>query len=161
MIPVEMLEGLCFLRGIGEDYLRQIASITVMKEIVAGTAVFREGDHEGHIYIVTDGRVALEIKGPAGPVRILTVGPGELLGWSPLLGNGRTTATARALTSCKLLALSAPQALALSEHNPRLGMELFRRTAFALAQRLSATRLQLLDVYREELPVVPEVGGEA
>jgi CRP-like cAMP-binding protein len=64
------------------------------------------------------------------------------------------TATARALAPTRLVALDASQVLALCHHDPAFGFTLMRRTAQALAARLSATRLQLLDVYRQELPVV-------
>ena len=37
-------------------------------------------------------------------------------------------------------------------HDPGFGCEFLRRTAKALASRLSATRLQLLDVFRDQAP---------
>jgi CRP/FNR family transcriptional regulator, cyclic AMP receptor protein len=95
---------------------------------------------------VAEGEVILEIKVPSiGVVRVHQVGPGDLLGWSPILGRSRMTATARALTPCRLLALDAEQVCALAERDPRFGMEFFRSMASALADRLRATRLQLPD----------------
>ena len=87
--------------------------------------------------------------------RLQTVGKGELLGWSPLLGQVEMTATARAMQPTRLVSIDATQLLALCEHNPRFGLEFMKRTAQALSKRLSATRLQLLDVYNDELPVTP------
>jgi hypothetical protein len=55
-----------------------------------------------------------------------------------------------------LLILDARQLVTLCEHNPRFGYEFMRRTALALSQRLSATRLQLMDIYRHDLPVILE-----
>ena len=68
------------------------------------------------------------------------------------------TATARVLEPATLLILDSRQLITLCEHNPRFGYEFMRRTALAISQRLSATRLQLLDIYRHELPVVPDRG---
>jgi hypothetical protein len=42
------------------------------------------------------------------------------------------------------------KAISLCESDPRLGYELMRRTALALSKRLSAARLQLLDVFGAE-----------
>jgi CRP-like cAMP-binding protein len=66
------------------------------------------------------------------------------------------TATARVLEPTTLLLIDAKQLAALCEHNPRFGYEFMRRTALVLSQRLSATRLQLLDIYHHELPVHPD-----
>ena len=91
----------------------------------------------------------------ASSKRLQTVGSGELLGWSPILGLVEMTATARAFQPTQVVAIDTKQLNAICEHNPRFGLEFMRRTAQALAQRLSATRLQLLDVYNHELPVTP------
>ena len=44
----------------------------------------------------------------------------------------------------------------LCDHDPQFGYELMRRTALALAKRLSATRMQLVNVYGDQLPVTPQ-----
>jgi len=69
------------------------------------------------------------------------------------------TATARSRVQSRLIAFQVPQLLAVCKHDPLLESELMRRTALALAQRLKATRLQLLDVYRHEMPTIPDQGG--
>jgi CRP-like cAMP-binding protein len=88
--------------------------------------------------------VGLEIKVPdSGGIQIHRVGPGELLGWSPLLGRRAMTASARALTRCRVAALDAGQLAAAWEQDPKFGMAFFRCLAAALAERLHATRVQL------------------
>ena len=54
----------------------------------------------------------------------------------------------------------ASQLASICEHNPRFGYEFMKRTALALATRLSATRLQLLDIFGDALPTVAH-GQEA
>jgi CRP-like cAMP-binding protein len=102
----------------------------------------------------------VEICAPGrGCTTVYTVGPGELLGWSPLLGAGPMTGTARAVTPAQVVVVNAGQVLAVCAHDPYFGMEFMRRTAGALAFRLNATRLQLLDVYRQEMSYAPLEGG--
>jgi CRP-like cAMP-binding protein len=61
------------------------------------------------------------------------------------------TASARALTDVTVAAIDARGLLALCDNDPRFGYHFMKRTVAALAARLQATRLQLLDVYRAEL----------
>jgi CRP/FNR family cyclic AMP-dependent transcriptional regulator len=159
-VTPELLKALAFLVPATEDELRQLVPVTRIAHHPAGTVLFREGDHLSHVFIVTTGTVALEINGrDHRPRRFQTVGPGELLGWSPLLGSGPMTAAARALADVQVVAIDAKAVLDLCDEDPKFGFQFMRRTAAAIAARLSATRLQLLDVYKHELPATPE-GGE-
>jgi CRP-like cAMP-binding protein len=77
-------------------------------------------------------------------VPIQTVGRGELLGWSPVLGLGPMTATARTRMWCRLIALDVGRIRDLCRDEPHFGVEFFQRLAVALARRLHATRLRLV-----------------
>jgi CRP-like cAMP-binding protein len=156
----ETLRNLRFLREIPEEDLQQIASIATLAAYPANGLLFREGSILNRIFIVVEGNVALELKAAGQePRRIHTVGEGELLGWSPILNEQAMTATARALTPTKAVSLFAAQVLALCHHNPRFGFLFMQRLAEALAARLNATRLQLLDVYKDELPTIADEPG--
>mgnify|MGYP002626111201 CR=1 FL=1 len=150
------LKSLHFEPTASGDYLDQLASIAEYEEFPANAFIFREGDTPSHLYLVIDGQVSLEFRIPGHtPKRIHTVGSAELLGWSPALGKERMTATARTITPTKTIKIGGSQLLALCEHNTRFGYEFMRRTSLALARRLDATRLQMLDVYRDEIPDAP------
>jgi CRP-like cAMP-binding protein len=105
------------------------------------------------VFLVVTGSVALDISVPAwGSKRIIAVGPGEILGWSAILEQRQMTATATTLCPTKVAQINTAQLLAICKHNPRFGYELLRRTSLALASRLSATRLQLLDAFGAPMP---------
>jgi CRP-like cAMP-binding protein len=159
-VTPELLRSLAFLAPATDDELRVLVPVTRIEHHTADTVLFREGDQLPHVFIITAGTVALEINGvDRRPRRFQTVAPGELLGWSPLLGSGPMTASARALTDVKVVAIDAKAVLDLCDQDPKFGFQFMRRTAAAIAARLSSTRLQLLDVYRHELPALPEGGG--
>jgi CRP/FNR family cyclic AMP-dependent transcriptional regulator len=146
MVLLETLDEIRFLEGIAPEHLGRIASAGRLKEYPPGALLFCEGKHSDYIYLVARGEVGLEIRaadGGASPVQV--IGPGELLGWSPILGPGPVTATARTRTTCRLIALDAKRMLAMCDAEPRFGMEFIRRTATALAGRLDATRRRMLD----------------
>jgi CRP/FNR family cyclic AMP-dependent transcriptional regulator len=158
---VSILRDLRFLHGVSEEHLQQIAKVAKLVEFPKGNAIFREGEPYANVYLIVEGEVSLEICAPGrGCQRILTVGAGELLGWSPLLEQSHATTTARTLTPVRAVAINGGQMLTLCEHNPTLGFEFMRHTALALAQRISATRMQLLDVYGTETATIPRKGGE-
>lgn len=158
MTPViEALRGISVLEGLSDEHIEQLATIGECVEFPANALIFREGDHATDVYFVVEGDVALEICARShGCRRILTINAGELLGWSPVLEQTRLTATARTLTPTHAVKINGRQILALCEHDSRFGYEFMRRAALALAKRLSATRLQLLDVYGKEMPRVLE-----
>jgi CRP-like cAMP-binding protein len=144
----EKLRELQILEGIPAEALERIASVAHLVEFRAGDIIFREGAPAEDIYLITSGSVSLEICAPSvGCERILTVETGDLLSWSPLLGHEKLTATARALVPTSAVKISGRQVLALCAHDAHFGYEFMRRVAEVLAQRLKATRLQLLNIY--------------
>ena len=59
-----------------------------------GTVLFHEGEASPFIYFILSGEVRLDIEYVDGErVTISTAGPGEMLGWSPVLGGSAMTAT--------------------------------------------------------------------
>ena len=157
MVALETLEKLDFLEGFPPVYLKPLAKVAEVVDVPADEVLFREGEKSPCIYIIISGKVALEtwVTGN-GMTRIQTVGPGKLLGWTPILTQGPMTAQAIASEPCRLVAINAMQVLEACAENPRFGMELMRRTAIALSRRLSATRQQLLDAYAQSMPVMSE-----
>lgn len=143
----ETLRKLEFLRGVDDEHVKEIAKLGKVVDFPEGTIVFSEGEPAVNCYLIVDGSVLLEMCGPGGCARILTIGDGEILGWSSVLGKAALTAAARTVTATRAIELSGPELSALCEQIPRLGYQLMRCTALALAKRLTATRLQLLDLY--------------
>lgn len=117
----------------------------------AGTILFHEGEKHDVLYLLHRGYVTLEMSLPVrGRIRLLTLGPGEILAWSALVGNGRMTATATADDDVELLQLPATELLRICELDPHFGYRLMGRLAAALGKRLLATRLQMLDLFATE-----------
>jgi CRP/FNR family cyclic AMP-dependent transcriptional regulator len=152
----EKLQEIRFLHDIGPMHLEQIATISRIRDVKNGEVIFRQGDPAQYVYLVASGSVSLEIcAAGAGCRQILTLSPGELLGWSSVLEQLSYTARARAVSDTRLVEINIEQLLALCSRDPQFGFALMRQVAIALAKRLSATRMQLLDVYGDDLPLIP------
>jgi CRP-like cAMP-binding protein len=142
------LKDLAFTKGLDPSQLDRIAQIATPVQWNAGSVVFREGDRDTVLYVVEEGRVAIEITVPGrGRVNILTVGPGEVFGWSSVFHQGPKTASARTTEPVKALALDSSRLRELCEDDSRLGYVLTRRMLEVVSERLKATRMQLLDIY--------------
>jgi CRP/FNR family cyclic AMP-dependent transcriptional regulator len=150
---IEALRDVRFLHALDNDHLLQIADVTRMRDAGPGEVLFREGDVPQDVFLVVSGSVALDIATVGGASRrIMAVGPGEILGWSALLEQTQMTATATTMCHSKVAQINTGELLTICKHNPRFGYELLRRTSLALAARLSATRLQLLDTFGSQMP---------
>lgn len=149
-------------RSLGTTHLQQLVDRAALATAAAGSVVFAEGDPADVMRIVCSGCVALDMHVPSrGSVRILTVGPRDLLGWSALIGDGSMSATATVTENAEFLEFSAEALQALCAADAELGRTLNLQVARALAQRLSQTRLQLLDLFAETEPQVPSASGKA
>jgi CRP/FNR family cyclic AMP-dependent transcriptional regulator len=143
------LRNLAFTRDLGSADLERLVALARPVAWQAGQVIFREGERDDFLYLVTEGRVALEVNvPPRGPVRILTVGPGEVFGWSSVFDQKPKTVGATASEPTRALALDASGLRALSDADPGFGCWLARRLLQVLSERLKVTRLQLLDVFK-------------
>jgi CRP-like cAMP-binding protein len=148
------LEEVEFLRDMPLEFVEQIANISRIRDFDEFDVVFRNGYLAETLYLVISGNVHVE--SPVGGGRyehILTLGPGELVGWSSLLGQCYTT---RATTpdSARLLEINVQPLVTMCNCDPRFGFEFMRRTTGALARRLSTTRGQLLRAKGHELMTI-------
>ena len=144
----DTLSEIQFLQGISTQFLEQIAAIAETRDFDEHDVVFREGQNANSLYLVAAGKVSLQVcRGPAGTKQIVTVGPGELLGWAALSDQRQFAATAIVLERTHVIRIDGPKLRAICDSNPRFGYEFMRRTMLALAKRLTATWTQLSDLY--------------
>ena len=128
--------------------MRQLAYSAELRGFPGGEVIFREGSQNDRLMVVTLGRVALDMQVPGrGEVRILSLGPGDMVAWSAMLGGGKMTTSATALEDTQVVALPAGEVLKACESNHTFGYYMMRQLANSLADRLVATRLQMLDLF--------------
>jgi CRP-like cAMP-binding protein len=137
-----------FLAGISARTVALLAKGARLENFGAGELLLREGEVADTVYLITEGRVAIEIHSPArGPLVIDTIEPGHIVGLSWVAPPFRWQFDARALTHVEAVALDAArlsEALAL---HPEAEAEIHRRLSTVLLSRLQATRIRLLDLY--------------
>ncbi|HLI40605.1 MAG TPA: cyclic nucleotide-binding domain-containing protein [Streptosporangiaceae bacterium] len=136
-----------FFAGMDREYLALIAGCARNVVFGDGAFLFREGDPAQAFYLVRDGAVALEVTAPGRVVTVQTLGAGEMVGFSWLMGPHRWHFDGRAVGRLRAVEMDGACLRAKCEADPRLGFDLMQRFALLASRRLQAARLQILDVY--------------
>jgi CRP/FNR family transcriptional regulator, cyclic AMP receptor protein len=137
-----------FIKDLKSEYVQLMLGCASNVRFEAGQFVFHEGEDANQFFLIREGKIALEIfAAQRGPLTILTLEAGDVLGWSWLFPPYRWKFDARALERTRALALDGTCLRAKCEEDHDLGYELLKRFVMIVEQRLQATRFQLLNVY--------------
>jgi len=140
-----------FLAGLSELHAQTIVGCVSNIHFAAGEVIFQEGEEANHFYLLREGKVALQLFSERrGPVTILTLSDGEILGWSWLFPPYRWKFSAQAMVGTRAFAVDGKCLREKAERDHALGYELLRRFAHVAETRLEATRLQLVNVYQDQ-----------
>ncbi|MEQ8785197.1 MAG: cyclic nucleotide-binding domain-containing protein [Pirellulaceae bacterium] len=152
-IALKSLHDIAFFGDLSDAHIAKLADISREVEFARGDTVYREGHVGSDIFVVVSGALSVVIcTASAGCRHISTAGPGELVGWSPVLRRPLVTARVQALEPTKTIAIDAQRLNRFCEEDAEFGYQLMRRIAEVLADRLSGTRLQLMDACGQHLP---------
>lgn len=144
----EVLGELPFFAELGPERIELLAGCASNVQFKAGETIFREGDPADTFYVIRSGRVAIEVHAPSrGAITVETIEPGEILGWSWLFPPHRSQFDACARTDVRATVFEGTCLRMKCEDDPALGYDLMKRFARVFVERLSSTRLRLLDVY--------------
>jgi CRP-like cAMP-binding protein len=140
-----------FAAGLSEAALAFLAGCTKNARFSGGEYLYREGAAADILFLIREGRVAVESAAPGrGAVKVETVGPGDVLGWSALFEPYRWHVDGRALESTLVFAVDGRCLRGKLDADPAFGYALTRRLLYHVHKRLERARLQQLDVYKAE-----------
>ena len=137
-----------FFASFEPAHLAIIQGCARLRRFETGQYVFREGESADEFFVVRHGRIALEIGAPGRqPVVFETPGAGEVVGASWIIPPYRWMFDARAMEPTGVIGINAACLREKCEHDHDLGYLMMKCFLPILAERLHATRLQILDVY--------------
>ncbi len=97
-----------FLQSLADKQRTIVAAGVRPFTTIAGEQLAREGELADALYLIQSGHVAIEIhREGQGSIRLQTVGPGEIVGWSWLLPPHRWQFDARAVDAVSGLTIDA------------------------------------------------------
>jgi CRP/FNR family cyclic AMP-dependent transcriptional regulator len=144
----EYLGGHPFFAGLDAASVAELAGCARNEHYRTNEYLFREGGSADHFYVVTRGRIALELSSPGSGSQILdSAGKGEVLDWPWLIPPHRWFFDARAVEPTSVVSLNSACLRGKCDMDPALGCELLQRVAQVMSQRLQATRVRLMDLY--------------
>lgn len=124
-----------FFAGMGRDFTMQVLDIAEKVTQKETQVLFREGDPARHFFVLLQGRVKLSL-GNTGPMVYMVRHPGEIIGWSGLIGRDVYSATGECMEATNLLKFDRNVFLKILKKYPRNEALLFRRLAEMLGTRL-------------------------
>jgi CRP/FNR family cyclic AMP-dependent transcriptional regulator len=137
-----------FGAGLPDTTRARLAALAELISVPAGTVVLREGAEVDSFGVVVDGRLAIRLAVPGREaMTVLTIEPGDCLGWSALVPPHRATSTVVALEPTTVVTFDGPALRNAIDADPALAAAVLWRVLDAVSRRLTATRTQLLDLF--------------
>ena len=135
-----------FFKDLDQKHLDFIVGCASNVRFKKGEVILKEEKPADKFYLIREGKVAIFIAKPRS-ITIETIHEDDILGWSWLIPPHRYRFSARAMEDTRAIALDGKCLREKCETNHELGYELLKRLVSVFAQRLEATRLQLLNIY--------------
>ncbi|MBI2939836.1 MAG: cyclic nucleotide-binding domain-containing protein [Chloroflexi bacterium] len=144
----EILAQHPFTHDLDQEERKALAGLATVRTYEPDDLLIREGRAADTFFVIVDGLVAIEMFLPdRGVRRLQTVEAGDVVGWSWIVPPYRWEFDVRALARTTAVVLDAARLRELLDRDEHLATRLFQKLLLVVAARLSATRLQLLDIY--------------
>ncbi len=121
--------------GMDSNFVKQVMDETEKKNYDEGAVLFDSGDAADHFYILIKGRIKLTIGGE-GPIVYIAKDPGQVIGWSTLLGRDLYSAKATCVEPTKMVKVGKDSFLEGLAKVPESEALFFKRVAGMLGDRL-------------------------
>jgi CRP-like cAMP-binding protein len=134
------------LRGLSSACINEIMDFAVQESYGEGTYIILRGDPAWHFYFLLMGRVKLHL-GETGKVVHHVSRPGEVIGWSGLVGREAYSASAECTMPVELHKIGAGKLREILKKNPADGYIFFENLSKILGDRLLQSYSQYEKVF--------------
>ena len=126
--------------GLSQRHRHILAESAMHATFGPGTLVVEAGEPASCFYLVISGLIALEAPGAHSPLRVQSIGPGDVLGWSWLFPPYYWHFNAVAEAPTEAIFFYGSRLLQECGRDRDFGYELFKRLSQILISRLQTTR---------------------
>lgn len=141
-----------FLKNLEPEYLDIIVGCARNVRFAPDDFLFREGDDADAFYLIRHGRVAVEMDINFHPRIVMTLDPGQMVGWSWMLPPYSYKTSARAMIMTRAIAFDGKCLRDKCEENHSLGYALMKRFVHDAERRLYRAWMQVGDMYSAGTP---------
>jgi len=155
MVAPEIIESFSVFENLQENEIQAVATLAEEEQYKPGEFVFLEGGPATKLYLLLEGRLEMMMATNAEGTKravVMTVGPGEIFGWSSLVEPYQLTASAQCVSRVRVVTITATGLRALMAMSCSLGYRLMQKGCQTASARLRATRVQLLSTIRPTAP---------
>lgn len=144
------IEGLLaeqdFFSGLGPESIAFLASCASHRRVERGDTLFRHGEDARRFFLLTSGRVSVEVPAIEGPrLEVQSLGPGQVAGWSWLIPPYKWSFQARALEEAEVIEFDGERVRARCEQDPAFGYAMMKRFSALMSERLEAARTRMME----------------
>ena len=136
---IEFLKTVPFFDELSNRQLKGVSDIMFERTYDADELVFEEGQPGAALFLVLDGKVAVEIFRESSTARLAVLEKGAFFGEMALLDETPRSATARALERTRTLALYRNDLNGLVQRDAKTACQIYRSLAATIADRLRLT----------------------
>lgn len=170
MISINQLREFSIFSKFSEEQLAQFAQLGEEIRFKSQEIVFFQGERSRYLYGIMEGSVDLSIlfqdvipdhdvqyeesivirnKVLEKSIIVDSLGVGDILAWSALVGPGLFTSTARSTADTRLLAIPAGKLKSMMDTNPDIGYPFMSKLAEIISIRRQKVTDKLIDVWGE------------
>ncbi len=137
-----------FFQGFEREQIEALLTLGRETLYPAGGKVLVEGEPAETFHVLLEGSVSIKMRAEEHGELVLSTlkQPGEIFGWSALVEEGRSTATAECMEKARVLSFQNKDLENLFARDPALGYRFMKRLASLISRRLERTRTLLLNV---------------
>ncbi|MBP2311568.1 cyclic nucleotide-binding domain-containing protein [Azospirillum soli] len=139
---VECLRKIPMFANVEISKLKLLAFTSERVTYKPGEVLFHQDEMGTCAFIILSGEAEVEVRTPAGPLAVATLGASEIVGEIAILCDVPRTATVRALSELDALCVPKDHFLQMIADFPQMALEIMR----ALAHRLDKTTGRLREV---------------
>jgi CRP-like cAMP-binding protein len=122
--------------GLRDETRKKILETAREESHAPGDFLFHQDEPARDFYILAEGRVRISV-GPQGLLAHVASDPGDMIGWSSLVGNNTYTASAECLGPVKVSKIEKSQLDKILLEDPVSGMTFFKHLAALIGRRLA------------------------
>ena len=136
---IQFLKTVPFFDRLSNRQLKSVSDIMFERKYDANESIFEEGQPGAALFLILDGKVAVEIFRETSTTRLAVLEKGAFFGEMALLDDTPRSATARALERTRTLALYRNDLNALVDRDAKTACQIYRSLAGMIGDRLRST----------------------
>ncbi|MCL4529261.1 MAG: cyclic nucleotide-binding domain-containing protein [Chloroflexi bacterium] len=141
-----------FLKDLDQEQLEILAPMFEPFQAPASTIIFKQGEPTSYLYFLINGTAAIRYKPHDGsPITLTHLHPGDVFGWSAVVGNNVYTSSALATTEIETIRVHCKDLKRFCQTNPELGYIVLEKLAENVYPRWKNSREQIRNIFGEIL----------